>query len=137
MTKEIKLADYTAFVDTTISEPSKDKAALLNRLIELNQNELDVNIPKLLTAYTGMGAEAGEFTEIVKKIVFQGKPLNEESIHHMKRELGDVCWYLAVACMALNVDFDTIIRMNIEKLSARYPKGFEILRSELREHSDI
>ena len=92
---------------------------------------------RLFTAAVGMSAEAGEFTEVVKKILFQGKPLNEENIFHMKRELGDICWYLAVAASALGTTLDEIVVMNVEKLSARYPQGFEIVKSEVRVEGDV
>ena len=83
-------------------------------------------------------AEAGEFTEIVKKIFLQGKPYNEENIFHMKRELGDICWYLAQALMALDTDFNEILEMNVEKLSARYPEGtFDVYHSENRKEGDL
>ena len=91
------------------------------------------NSTQLLTAALGLTAEAGEFTEVVKKIVFQGKPYNEENVFHMKRELGDICWYLAQACMALDTTFDEVIEMNVEKLQARYPGGsFDVHSSENR-----
>ena len=80
----------------------------------------------------------GEFTEVVKKIVFQGKPVNEENIFHMKRELGDIMWYVAQACMALDTDFNEIIEMNVEKLKARYPGGeFDVSKSENRAEGDL
>ena len=83
-------------------------------------------------------AEAGEFTEVVKKIIFQGKPYNEDNVFHMKRELGDICWYLAQAFMALDTNFDEILDMNIEKLSARYPDGaFNEYYSENRKEGDV
>ena len=85
-----------------------------------------------------MGAESGEFTEVVKKIVFQGKPVNEDNIFHMKRELGDIMWYVAQACMALDTDFNEIIEMNVEKLKARYPGGeFDVHYSENRKEGDV
>ena len=91
-----------------------------------------------MTAALGLSAEAGEFTEVVKKIVFQGKPYNEENIFHMKRELGDIMWYLAQACMALDISIDEVMGMNFDKLSARYPEGtFSIERSENRVESMI
>ena len=98
----------------------------------------DADVCKLLTAALGLTAEAGEFTEIVKKIVFQGKPYNEENIFHMKRELGDICWYLAQAFMALDTDFNEILEMNVDKLKARYPGGeFEVHKSENRKEGDL
>ena len=85
-----------------------------------------------------MTAEAGEFTEVVKKIFLQGKTYNEENIFHMKRELGDICWYLAQACMALDTSFNEIMQMNYEKLSARYPEdAFDVYRSENRKEGDL
>jgi NTP pyrophosphatase (non-canonical NTP hydrolase) len=85
-----------------------------------------------------MSAEAGEFTEVVKKIFLQGKPYTEENVFHMKRELGDLCWYLAQACMALDITFEEVLEMNYEKLSARYPEGaFDVYRSENRVDGDL
>ena len=98
----------------------------------------DVNMPRLLTASCGLGAEAGEFTEIVKKMIFQGKPLTDENIYHMQRELGDVMWYWMQGCMALNIDPNEVIQMNIDKLKARYPGGdFDAHYSENRKDGDI
>jgi NTP pyrophosphatase (non-canonical NTP hydrolase) len=106
----------------------------------MNNLELedDCNIPPLITAAFGLTAEAGEFTEVVKKIILQGKPYNEENIFHMKRELGDICWYLAQACMALDTSFDEIMEMNVDKLKARYPGGeFDVHKSENRKEGDV
>ena len=91
-----------------------------------------------LTAALGLTAEAGEFTEVVKKIILQGKPYNEENVFHMKRELGDICWYIAQACIALDTTFDEILEMNVDKLKARYPGGeFDIHHSENRVEGDL
>jgi NTP pyrophosphatase (non-canonical NTP hydrolase) len=127
---------YIEFVRQTTSPASSDFAQLLARLTELETQDADT--PRLLTAAFGMSAEAGEFTEVVKKIFLQGKPYNEENVFHMKRELGDLCWYLAQACMALNTNFDEVLEMNYEKLSARYPEGtFNVYRSENRVEGDL
>jgi len=91
----------------------------------------------MLTAALGLSAESGEFTEIVKKVIFQGKPMDEHTKYHMQRELGDVMWYVAQACIALDTDLGDIINMNISKLEDRYPDGFEVARSENREEDDI
>ncbi len=100
--------------------------------------EADCDIPHLLTAALGLAAESGEFTEVVKKIILQGKPYNEDNVFHMKRELGDICWYIAQACMALDTTFDEIIEMNVEKLKARYPGGeFDVHKSENRKVGDL
>ena len=128
---------YFDFVRDTTSEASLDYAALVTRLNSLELND-DADVPRLLTAALGLSAEAGEFTEVVKKILLQGKPYNEDNIFHMKRELGDIMWYLAQACMALDISFEEVIEMNIEKLSARYDKGsFEVYKSENRKEGDL
>ncbi len=128
---------YVEFVSQTTSPASSDIAELMRRLTEL-EVENDCDVPRLLTAALGISAEAGEFTEIVKKIVLQGKPYNEENVFHLKRELGDICWYLAQAFMALDTDFNEILEMNVEKLSARYPEGaFDVYQSENRKEGDL
>jgi len=129
---KIELKDYEAFVGSTISQPSSGFSVLESRL-----RDFGVLIPELLTASFGLTAEAGEFTEVVKKIVFQGKPLDEDNIFHLKRELGDVLWYVVVACKALNITLEDAIVMNVEKLSARYPQGFDIIKSEVRKEGDV
>ena len=128
---------YLEFVDGVTSDPSKDLAQLLRR-ISLLEVENDADVPHLLTAALGLTAEAGEFTEVVKKIILQGKPYNEENVFHLKRELGDICWYIAQACMAVDTTFDEIIEMNVEKLQSRYPGGeFDIHKSENRVEGDV
>ena len=128
---------YLDFVDGVTSDPSKDFAQLLARMTALETTD-DADIPRLLTAALGLTAEAGEFTEVVKKIILQGKPYNEENVFHMKRELGDICWYIAQACMALDTTFDEILEMNVDKLKARYPGGeFDVHHSENRKEGDL
>lgn len=127
---------YIEFVDAVTSAESTDFATLLKRLTELEVS--DANVPKLLTASLGMSAESGEFTEVVKKMVFQGKPYSEENVFHLKRELGDILWYVAQACMALDTNFDELMEMNVEKLKARYPGGeFDVHYSENRKAGDL
>ena len=128
---------YLNFVAQTTSPASSDYAQLLSRMTQL-EVEQDADVPRLLTAALGISAEAGEFTEVVKKIIFQGKPYNEDNVFHMKRELGDICWYIAQACMALDTTFDEIIEMNVDKLKARYPGGeFDVHHSENRVDGDV
>ena len=128
---------YLDFVEGVTSEPSKDFAKLLARMTELEATG-DADLPHLLTAALGLTAESGEFTEVVKKIILQGKPYNEDNVFHMKRELGDICWYIAQACMALDTSFDEIIEMNVDKLKKRYPGGeFDVSKSEHRKEGDI
>lgn len=127
---------YIEFVRQTTSPASSEYSKLVERLNELEGQGADVS--RLMTAAFGMSAEAGEFTEVVKKIFLQGKPYTEDNIFHMKRELGDLCWYLAQACMSLDTNFDEILQMNYEKLSARYPEGtFDVYRSENRVEGDL
>ena len=137
MSKQIDSDKYVEFVYQTTSPESTDYAALLTRLNSLELED-DCNIPPLITAAFGLTAEAGEFTEVVKKIILQGKPYNEENVFHMKRELGDICWYLAQACMALDTTFDEVIEMNVDKLKERYPGGeFDVHKSENRKDGDL
>tara|TARA_B100000287_G_scaffold210451_1_gene198623 strand:- start:4328 stop:4744 length:417 start_codon:yes stop_codon:yes gene_type:complete len=127
---------YMEFVNKTTSYPSQSNAELCKRIIELDKK--DIQIARLLTAAIGLSAEGGEFTEIVKKMAFQGKELTDESKLHMVKELGDVFWYFSQACMALDVDFNTVLTQNMAKLLARYPEGtFDIYRSENRREGDI
>ena len=136
MTKQVDTQKYTEFVDAVTSISSKDSEAFSVRLRELYAKGLPVE--RLLTAAVGMSAESGEFTEVVKKMIFQGKPVNEENLFHLKRELGDIMWYVAQACMALDTDFNEIIEINVDKLKSRYPGGeFDVHFSENRKEGDV
>ena len=127
---------YTEFVDVVTSNESKSSESFSVRLRDLYSEGLPVE--RLLTAAVGMSAESGEFIEVVKKMIFQGKPVNEENLFHLKRELGDVMWYVAQACMALDTSFDEIVEMNVEKLKKRYPGGeFDVHKSENRVEGDL
>ena len=129
-----ELNDYQSFVFSVTSEPSKAIGEFAEVTAELHEM---VNIPLLLTAAIGMSSENGEFSEIVKKCVFQGKEFNRKERYHMKRELGDILWYLANAATALGYNLDDIMFENIQKLEARYPNGFEVFRSENRAEGDL
>ena len=138
MDRQVDTQKYLEFVDGVTSQESKDYISFNSRCFELQTGDDGIPIHRLLTAALGMSAESGEFTEVVKKIVFQGKPVNEDNIFHMKRELGDIMWYVAQACMALDTTFDEIIEMNVEKLKARYPGGeFDVHHSENRQEGDL
>ena len=137
MSKQIDLNKYKEFVDAVTSDESKNNDNFTNRWVTL-VNQRDVDMPRLLTASMGLGAESGEFTEVVKKILFQGKPLDADNIFHMQRELGDIMWYWMQGCMALNIDPNEVIQMNIDKLKARYPGGdFDAHYSENRQEGDV
>ena len=126
--------DYAKFVDHTTSVESKDYVALLDRMWILEDS---ANLPRLLTAVIGMQSETGEFAEIVKKCVFQGKDLDDASKYHLMRELGDIIWYWSQGVMSLGYSPSQVIEENIKKLEKRYPNGFEGFRSENRAEGDI
>ena len=127
---------YEEFVDAVTSDCSKDFVSLADRMGELDRE--GANIERLATAGIGLAAESGEFLEIVKKMVFQGKPWNDDNREHLIIELGDVLWYVAQACIALDVDFEEVIEMNVKKLEKRYPGGaFDIHKSENRAANDL
>lgn len=130
------LKNYLNFVDGVTSDPSRDFDAFIARLHELHDSGCEVQ--RLTTAAAGLSAETGEFAEIVKKIVYQGKPYDEDNIYHMKRELGDVMWYFANACMALGLDPYEVLEENVRKLESRFPGGkFDIYYSENRKEGDL
>ena len=131
-----KINDYAKFVDTTTSRESKDFMAFINSTSKLDVQD-NMNLPRVMTSAIGMLAESGEFTEVLKKMVFQGKEFTEENRFHMKRELGDILLYWIQGCIALGYTPDEVMDENIKKLEARYPNGFEVARSEKREVGDI
>ena len=134
-TVKVDYDEYLKFVSGVTSEASAETDAFIERVNELRPN---VDLNRLLTAAIGVGAEGGEFAEIVKKITFQGKPYDDASREHMIVELGDVMWYIAQACMSLGVTIDDLVIRNVQKLSARYPEGaFQVYRSENRKEGDI
>ena len=136
MTNSIDFKRYEKFVDAVTSDESTDFLALSDRLVELDRK--GANIERLLTAGVGINAEGGEFLEIVKKMIFQGKPFDVHNKEHMIIELGDLMWYVAQACMALEVDFDEVIATNVRKLEKRYPGGsFDVYYSENRQEGDL
>lgn len=135
MQKKINFNKYQEFVDAVTSDASKDFLALTERMVELD--EKGANIERLLTAGVGMNAEAGEFLEIIKKMVFQGKPWNQDNKEHLIIELGDVMWYIAQSCIALEVSLDEVVSRNVDKLMKRYPGGnFDVYYSENRDVDD-
>ena len=136
MTKKVDLDKYLNFVDGVTSDPSKDYQSFIESLNHLNGEGSNIN--RLTTAAVGISAEGGEFMEIVKKMVFQGKPWNADNREHLIIELGDVLWYVAQACMALEVSVDDVVARNVEKLKKRYPGGeFDVYHSENRREGDL
>jgi len=140
MINNIDLNRYKDFVAEVTSTPSNSLTAFMDRCDELDINDQgpQINVPLLLTSALGLASETGEFCEIPKKMFFQGKPLTDENLFHMKRELGDVLWYWTNACRALNLDPNDVIAENVKKLESRYPGGmFNIYDSENRKAGDI
>jgi NTP pyrophosphatase (non-canonical NTP hydrolase) len=134
MTKQIDLNKYTDFVNKVTSDESNHLSSMIDKLATID----NVNISLLMTAAIGLAAETGEFAELPKKIVFQGKPCDEDTIFHMKRELGDIMWYWVNACRALNLDPNDVIEENVKKLESRYPEGeFDVHYSENRKDGDL
>ena len=137
--------DYAKFVDTTTSKASKCTSTLNNRLDSLTGTTWhkgdevgeELEVARLLTAVIGLQSETGEFAEIVKKCIFQGKKLDESVKFHLKRELGDIIWYWSQGVMSLGYTPSEVIQENINKLEKRYPDGFEVIRSEQRKQGDI
>ena len=136
MTKQIDFEKYRKFVDAVTSDESRDFIAFSDRVVSLD--EKGANIERLLTGAVGINSEGGEIMEIVKKLLFQGKPWNDETKYHLKRELGDVMWYIMQCLIALDTPLEEVVEMNIEKLEARYPGGqFSAYYSEHREEGDL
>ena len=132
----IDFKKYESFVDAVTSDASKDFVNLADRMVELDRE--GANIERLLTAGVGINAEGGEFLEIVKKMIFQGKPWNDANKHHLVTELGDLMWYVTQACMALDVSMEDVVATNVKKLEKRYPGGsFDVFYSENRQEGDL
>ncbi len=134
---QVDLKKYSKFVEAVTSKESNNYDYLHTRINDIRNKEL-INPSLLLTAAIGLGSETGEFQEIIKKIFFQGKDLNQENIFHMKRELGDIMWYWINACRSLNLDPNDVIQENVNKLESRYPHGkFDVFYSENRKEGDL
>ena len=134
---QVDLNKYKEFVAEVTSKQSGNSRELV-RHIEQLENVTDVNIALLLTGAIGIASEGGEFAEIVKKCIFQGKPMDDETVFHCKRELGDIMWYWINSCRALGLDPNEVIEENVNKLKARYPGGeFDVHYSENRKEGDL
>ena len=135
--KQVDLNKYKEFVSTVTSSQSNETQALVTQLEGL-ENDSGVSMALLLTGAIGLASETGEFSEIVKKCIFQGKPLDNETKFHCKRELGDIMWYWVNSCRALGLDPNEVMAENVEKLKARYPGGeFNVWYSENRKEGDL
>ena len=134
--KNIDLNKYKEFVEEVTSDASNDIHSMIERMYELEGN--GVNVATLLTGAIGIASEGGEFAEIVKKCIFQGKPMDDETVFHAKRELGDIIWYWINSCRALGLGPNEVIAENVSKLEKRYPGGsFDAYYSENRQDGDL
>ena len=132
----IDLNKYKQFVEGVTSSESNESAPMIQRLVDLEKQRINMSL--LLTGGIGIASEGGEFNEIIKKCLFQGKPLNDETVFHLKRELGDIMWYWINSCRALGLDPNEVIEENVNKLKARYPGGsFDVHYSENRKEGDL
>ena len=123
------IEEYMDFVDKVTSEASKSSDKMNERVEYLNSNGVEVS--RLLTASIGLSGEVGELNEIIKKILFQAKTYDSVTHEHMKRELGDILWYVTQACLALNIDLLDVMKANKDKLSQRFPNN------QFRKNDDI
>ena len=134
---QIDLNKYKEFVEKVTSIQSNETGMLSVQLDNLERDS-DVNMALLLTGGIGIASEGGEFNEIIKKCIFQGKPLNDETVFHLKRELGDIMWYWINSCRALGLDPNEVVEENVNKLKSRYPGGeFDVFYSENRKEGDL
>ena len=127
--------DYLNFGNTVTSDASKNTKDFKDALDIMEEKGIDPS--RLLTASVGLSGEVGEFNDIVKKLIFQGKEIDDDTKKHLKSELGDICWYMAQALIALDSSWEEIFDINVGKLSDRYPGGFDALKSASRRVGDI
>ena len=131
-----ELNQYQKFVDKVTSDASKNTEKLVDRLEYVDRK--NIHVSRILTAGIGLSGEVGEFNEIIKKALFQEKELDDQTVTHLKKELGDIMWYVAQACISLNTDIEEIIGINMTKLKSRYDKGsFDKDKSNIRKEEDI
>ncbi len=134
--KNIDQEKYIEFVKSVTSPASTDINALIDRMRELDGE--GVKLTHLLTFALGASSELGEAVEIVKKCLLQGKQFDENAKGHLLIEISDVLFYIAQFCIAMDVSFEDIMKINYEKLSKRYPEGtFSVYRSENRQPGDL
>lgn len=108
---------------------------LLNMtLSDTTKNRIEEDAGEILNACLGLSGEVGEFNDMIKKWIFHEKDLDKE---HLKKELGDIMWYIAMMCHTFGWDLDEIMELNINKLKVRYPEGFNIVRANNREIEDV
>lgn len=134
--QKIDQTKYIEFVKSVTSPASTDINCLIDRMKELDGE--GIKLTHLLTFALGASSELGEAVEIIKKCLLQGKNLDDMAKKHLISEIGDVTFYIAQFCIAMGITFEDLMKINYEKLSARYPEGsFSVYRSENRKLGDI
>ena len=136
---QVDLNKYKEFVKEVTSNESLSSMQMYNRMIDIEATSGGkINTASLMTGAIGLSSEGGEFAEIVKKCIFQGKPMDDETVFHCKRELGDIMWYWITSCRALGLDPNEVVEENVNKLKSRYPGGeFDVHYSENRKEGDL
>ena len=127
--------DYLDFVNSVTSDASKNQIDFVDALMIMEEQGAEPS--RLMTAALGLNGEAAEFSEIIKKCIFQGKEFDDDTHKRLKSELSDVMWYVAQGCIALNTSIDELCEINTNKLKERYPEGFSKDKSENRKKGDL
>ena len=122
--------EYIDFVNSVTSKSTKNQSDLLEALDIME--EQGATPSRLLTTALGLNGEASEFSELIKKCIFQGKEYNDTTKSKLKDELSDVMWYIAQGCIALDTNIEELMDINMTKLKDRYPTGFDKGRSNAR-----
>ena len=122
--------EYIDFVNSVTSDASKNQIDFVDALMIMEEQGA---VPsRLLTAALGLNGEAAEFSELIKKCIFQGKEYDDTTKSKLKDELSDVMWYIAQGCIALDTNIEELMDINMAKLKDRYPTGFDKGRSNAR-----
>lgn len=129
--------EYQKLAMRTNDKRSTDR--LLNKINDLKignrgEDTPEIELGGVLNAALGLSGEVGELNDMLKKWIFHEKQLDTE---HLKREIGDIYWYLALICDSFELNLDEIMQINIDKLKARYPKGFDTYRANHRQAGDV
>lgn len=115
--------DSMTYIKDAIKTESRDFDSMNDRLN-------DEGLKRLLHSGIGLSTEAGEFLDALKKHIFYGKELDRVNL---AEEIGDMFWYLAIACDELNINFESVMDRNIKKLKARYGDKFSETKAEARD----
>ena len=130
-------AEYQALAMRTNDKKSTDR--LLNKIDDLKignrgEDTPEIELGGVLNAALGLSGEVEELNDMLKKWIFHEKQLDVE---HLKREIGDIYWYLALMCDSFGFNLDEIMQINVDKLKVRYPEGFDTYRANHRQAGDV